>query len=44
VRVDNEAALGLYRKHGFELLGRRRDYYAPGVDATTMRLALTDSP
>lgn len=40
VRVGNEPALALYRKNGFEVLGRRRDYYGPGVDATTMRLVL----
>lgn len=41
VRVDNEPALALYRRHGFELLGRRRRYYQPGdVDAFTMRLRL----
>lgn len=38
VRSDNEPALALYRAHGFEQTGRRRDYYAPGVDAVTMRL------
>jgi [ribosomal protein S18]-alanine N-acetyltransferase len=41
VRVDNEAALGLYGKNGFEITGRRRNYYGPGVDATTMRKVLT---
>jgi [ribosomal protein S18]-alanine N-acetyltransferase len=41
VRVDNEAALGLYQKNGFEITGRRRNYYGPGVDATTMRKVLT---
>lgn len=40
VRVDNHAALGLYIKNGFEELGRRRDYYGPGIDATTMRRML----
>ena len=41
VRVDNDAALGLYRRRGFEVLGRRRRYYQPeDVDAFTMRLVL----
>nr|WP_297428671.1 ribosomal protein S18-alanine N-acetyltransferase [uncultured Actinotalea sp.] len=41
VRVDNEPALALYRRHGFELLGRRRRYYQPeDVDAFTLRLPL----
>lgn len=43
VRVDNEAALALYAKKGFQTLGRRRDYYGPGIDATTMRLILENS-
>jgi [ribosomal protein S18]-alanine N-acetyltransferase len=31
VRPGNAAALGLYRRHGFVEIGRRRDYYpAPG--------------
>lgn len=41
VRVDNAAALALYERHGFVVLGRRRRYYQPeDVDAFTMRLAL----
>lgn len=27
VRVSNEAAIGLYLNHGFQELGRRKDYY-----------------
>ena len=38
VRTDNEAALSLYRRHGFETVGLRRGYYRPsGADAFTMR-------
>lgn len=38
VRADNEAALGLYRAHGFREVHRRRRYYQPeGVDALIMR-------
>lgn len=41
VRVDNEPALRLYERAGFERLGRRRGYYQPeNVDAWTMGLAL----
>ncbi|WP_407341441.1 ribosomal protein S18-alanine N-acetyltransferase [Pengzhenrongella phosphoraccumulans] len=41
VRVDNEAALALYERFGFQRLGLRRGYYQPeNVDAWTMRLAL----
>lgn len=43
VRPSNEAALALYRKAGFEHIGRRRGYY-PAVDgredAIVMRCAL----
>lgn len=39
VRASNEAALQLYMKHGFEQVGRRKNYYAePGEDAILMTL------
>ncbi|GEA86261.1 hypothetical protein Q760_14215 [Cellulomonas cellasea DSM 20118] len=45
VRVDNEPALRLYERAGFERLGRRRGYYQPeNVDAWTMGLALDAAP
>ncbi|MFC8734374.1 ribosomal protein S18-alanine N-acetyltransferase [Luteimicrobium sp. NPDC057192] len=45
VRVDNEPALNLYAKYGFEQLGIRKRYYQPeDVDAYTMRLELSDEP
>lgn len=45
VADDNVPALALYRGLGFEVVGRRRGYYArtngdPPVDALVMRLAL----
>ena len=41
VRVDNEPALALYAKYGFEQIGLRKRYYQPeDVDAYTMRLVL----
>ncbi|WP_448061925.1 ribosomal protein S18-alanine N-acetyltransferase [Cellulomonas hominis] len=41
VRVDNDPALHLYERAGFERIGRRRRYYQPeDVDAWTMRLVL----
>lgn len=43
VRVDNEPALALYERHGFERIGLRRRYYQPeDKDAFTMRLELRD--
>ncbi len=39
VRADNAAAIGLYRRHGFERIAVRRGYYQPGnTDAWVMRL------
>ena len=37
VRASNEPAIALYRKHGFEEAGRRKDYYTkPKEDAVIM--------
>lgn len=37
VRTDNEAAIALYQKYGFEIVGLRKRYYQPsGADAHTM--------
>lgn len=44
VRVDNEPALALYERHGFERIGLRKRYYQPeDKDAYTMRLDLRDA-
>lgn len=38
VRTDNDPAIALYRRAGFEIVGTRRKYYQPsGADAYTMR-------
>ena len=38
VRADNERAIALYERHGFQRVGLRRRYYQPsGVDAVVMR-------
>lgn len=38
VRTDNTAAIALYEKYGFEIVGLRRRYYKPSqADAYTMR-------
>lgn len=38
VRTDNETAMNLYRRNGFEIVGTRKGYYQPsGADAYTMR-------
>ncbi len=42
VRVDNELAIAMYERAGFERLAVRRGYYQPeNVDALTMRLMLS---
>ncbi|MEO3936206.1 ribosomal protein S18-alanine N-acetyltransferase [Dermatophilaceae bacterium Soc4.6] len=41
VRADNEPALRLYERHGFDRLSIRHRYYQPGdVDAVVMRALL----
>jgi len=36
VRVTNEAAIGLYEKHGFRALGGSANFYSDGADALLM--------
>ncbi len=40
VRSDNEAALALYRKMGYQPFAHRRHYYEDGADAIRLRKAL----
>jgi len=40
VASDNSPALALYEGTGWQPAGRRRNYYAPGVDAVVMRHGL----
>ncbi|WP_184729038.1 ribosomal protein S18-alanine N-acetyltransferase [Saccharopolyspora phatthalungensis] len=45
VRTDNETAIEMYRKHGFEIVGLRKRYYQPsGADAHTMRRPASAAP
>jgi len=41
VRVDNEVAINLYDKHGFEKVSVRKNYYQDGSDAFVMVKDLT---
>lgn len=43
VAEANVAGRALYAAAGFAQVGRRRGYYAPGVDALVLRLALSDA-
>ena len=43
VRAGNESAAALYKKHGFSIVGRRKNYYEkPVEDAVLMTLMLTE--
>ena len=38
VRVSNESAISLYKKHGFEIIGRRKNFYTkPEEDGYLMQ-------
>jgi len=38
VRVDNTAAIALYKKYGFDFIAERPNYYGPGISAYVMEL------
>ena len=40
VASDNAAAMALYARADWEIIGKRRNYYVPGVDAVLMRRTL----
>jgi ribosomal-protein-alanine N-acetyltransferase len=42
VAADNVAAIGLYESCGFDQIATRRGYYAGGVDALVMELAISE--
>jgi ribosomal protein S18 acetylase RimI-like enzyme len=42
VRVDNERAIALYRRRGYEVQGRTDDFYEDHSDAWRMRKRLRD--
>lgn len=45
VAINNEAAIHLYQRNGFSIVGRRRNYYGTGtvcVDAHVMSLRISD--
>ncbi len=44
VRIDNEAAISLYRALGFAPAGRRRGYYRDGSDALVLSRPVSSPP
>lgn len=42
VAADNEGAKALYTAYGWREAGRRRNYYAPGLDAIVMQVSLSE--
>ena len=43
MRVGNDEALPLYQSRGYKEISRRKDYYAPGIDAIVMKKDLLSS-
>lgn len=41
VRTDNDTALSMYERRGYERIDRRRNYYGAGIDALVLRKRLT---
>ncbi len=44
VRVSNKPAQNLYRKYGFEVVGKRKGYYSDGEDALIMTVFDINTP
>jgi ribosomal-protein-alanine N-acetyltransferase len=44
VAADNQPAQQLYEQTGFAVTARRRDYYAPGLDAVLMMRTISKEP
>ena len=42
VKPENLAAIRLYQKYDFEVIGLRRNYYGPSKDALTMQKMVSD--
>ncbi|MFM1786685.1 MAG: hypothetical protein RL228_635 [Actinomycetota bacterium] len=42
VRTNNEVAIEMYKKYGFEIVAERPNYYGPALDAYVMELAVKD--
>lgn len=42
VAADNAAAIGLYDSFGFDTISTRTGYYADGIDALVMELAIAE--
>lgn len=42
VKPENVAAISLYQKYGFEVIGLRRNYYGPSKDALTMQKVVSN--
>ena len=42
VRTNNETAIEMYKKYGFEIVATRPNYYGPALDAYVMEMAVAD--
>lgn len=40
VRTNNQTAIEMYKKNGFEIVAERPNYYGPGLDAFVMELGV----
>jgi ribosomal-protein-alanine N-acetyltransferase len=42
VRTNNEVAIEMYKKYGFQIVAERPNYYGPSLDAYVMELVVKD--